>query len=106
LIPPGRADFVVVFKPGVTLKEQAAYDKDKLQIERWWRRGVELPPGVRVAVHDRYDEDRWRIALYLWPDATEEQREALRRALPDSPVVDSVLEGVLLEDSPAEGGSR
>jgi uncharacterized lipoprotein YbaY len=106
LVPPGtRADFVVVFKPDVTQKEQAAYHKDKLQVEHWWRRGVALPPGVRVQVADRY-KDRWAIALYLWPDATEDQREALRRALPDSPVVDRVLEEVLFEDSPAEGGAR
>lgn len=104
LLPEGKANLVVVFRPGLAQQEINDFLDQELQIKasdggEWLRPGVDAIVKTSVDGHSAY-------AVTLDRSASPEEREAIREGVKSSPYVYRVFENVALEDVELDGAPQ
>src|SRR2546423_14309393 len=97
--PEVRADLLIYFKTGITQQEINSFSKEILSQADPRGRGDYLPPGVQTFLRIYPPvQGHEGIAITFFPNATDDQRQNLKKAVETSPVVYKVLENI----SPAD----
>ena len=90
--PTVKADLLIYFTRGISQNEINGFSKEVLSRPDPEGRGYDLPPGVRTFLRLREFEGHDGIAITFFPNATDEQRQNLKRSIKASPIVYRVLE--------------
>jgi hypothetical protein len=90
--PTVNADLLIYFNSGTSQDEINAFSKKALARPDQEGQGEDLPPGVRTFLRLRAVEGHDGIAITFFPNASEQQREELKRSIKESLLVYRVLE--------------
>lgn len=96
--PTLKADILIYFNSGLTQEEINAFSMDVLSRPHPEGRGYYLPPGVRTFLRLRKVEGHDGIAITFFPNATNQQREELKKTIKASPLVYAVIENEAPDD--------
>lgn len=104
LLPEGKANLVVVFRPELPQQEVNDFLDQELQIEasdggEWLRPGVDAIVKTSVGGHPAY-------AVTLDRSATPEERKSIREGVESSPYVYRVFENVAPADIDLDGAAE
>jgi hypothetical protein len=92
--PTVEADILIYFDSGLSHEDVNDFIKNVLSRPDPEGRGYELAPGVRTRLRLRAVEGHEGIAVTFFPEATNEQRQDLMKAIKESQLVYKVLENV------------
>lgn len=93
-IGPGESTSLVLFyKKGTTHDQIELFEANVTSVPRLDNRGRDLPEGV-VSTYSVRNRDYEGMGINFRPNATLEQREKLKKAIEDSPIVYKIYENV------------
>lgn len=92
--PTVKADILIYFDSNLSQEEINDFTQNVLSRPDPKGRGYDLAPGIRTRLTLRAVEGHEGIAVTFFPDATNEQRQELMRAIKASKLVYKVLENV------------
>jgi hypothetical protein len=92
--PAVKADILIYFKRDISSEESNLFIKNVLSRPHPEGRGDYNAPGIQTLLAIRAVEGHEGIAVTFFPNATDEQRQELMRAIKESRLVYKVLENV------------